>query len=1588
MIPSKEESDHFNFPDIVTYLTTQDLLRRLQEALKATNESANIVINFEKSHWFEIFPLAQLLTLLLSNRINKPKLHIVGPSINILPYFYSYIAKERDKLHSGNLSNAEMAAVESKIKRHAEILPQLRARAGAFLVGWGALDIIQENYPHSYWYASRETTNISLGELRDTYLFGYGGSTPIPAHEAERVWPFNSVFRTDQEAMLERINSEELIAGALRKYGRANIVADGSMQNILFFEPFENVFQHAFRTHQETDFALVVMRVTDWMFTGDQVLTNKAQWLLTNLTEWERAYILSLTRTGGSFMEIIIADYGQGIPGTLANQMMEDSEYCKQRNLTDSALLDALQLDWEAIRYSFEPHSTQKTVAPPGKRGLAWIKEKIGQIGGLIQVVSNGANYVVAEFGNGQVELKFQDTKLPVKSTTGGTPLHGTYVRIVLPLNTRIARTLERRPRWERHHPDRTLFTESPSISLHHFPIEQNLMDSPEVEDWDKVFEEAIRLSGEDRYHLSVLDFKHQSATRWSLENFFQSFLKHQAIHGRVLVVNCSRHVVCRLDTITHLEHLQQNLLFIPFFESNLRLYLAGTTPKVEATLLHWFQHGSSDNASRIDDIAIRNPGYFIFENGKPFELSFGIEEVEQNVRESLGYVLEDSLARRGAVHNGRYILPLSGKTVSRYVEPHQLFTDTRIASLLCGHLAVLLRWRFGRITQGKNMRVLTATRIGRDIAIRMPEAYPHKKTFIYFDYHLVQPDKPRLRKHIAGGSVVIVVDIITTGSQVEELIRVCEDANCEVLGIISFIDFSPGKPSHSRIFQRGNGSLIEHKTFLRSPQQISDPEHGDIPVDKLTLSLSPPPEVEREITREGVAVLSRDRGLRLLEDAEVIHHGHYDLFGHHFDFVTNFNRLFTTPSMQRDEIIRFCEGAILRGLQNGTPTAIVLYPDLSNAHILQGVLERQHKIQKLIADNKLQFVEARRGPRARGRRYWLTRKEIDKLREWAKSVFQDNYSILILDEVASSGETLLALLDLARELEPKEVAGVVLVNEMPHLRMYHHQEIERFVWAKSNFICLLHLNLPVYLRETCPMCQERGMLMRELRQAKKDWFREEIERRLGQLDLITTLHPQDLPEGELAMRIEGIPPFSWEDRRIFPGSRQSAISRAMSACIAINDGIPIQTVLEEITQQPNDNIWHLTAITIGRRVDLQQTQHAEKSIRESFIKIIGGRNIKRKRSSIEALRYMTPESLIQTIELIVRAALTGPVNDEIIAELILLMRRVFFYRHLSIPLAFDKELQVVNELDAAAARSQEGSPFRTAVERINFEWGTGLEPRLDLVTVIRQLESVLMTHHRPEHRLLYELSEYISDERQDADYKVKASLDNAVRAASLTKIFARLLQQNGQLQDEDLHKKAQLAYEEARELRRWVESHMRKNEKKAFRVLRTKLEAVTDLCADIEAELNSQLVDPIPLLREYCDSFQKEPTKSFESKKVSIKLDTDISDSTLIIIDRALFQSIIKNLFHNLRHAVDEQNNTVEAIFSVSSSLDNLKPQVHVSVFCGTRGKLFDAQSEGQSTTAKLRRSAEMYGVEHQVAEESKSSSAPWRETWSFWRL
>jgi len=1578
--PQSSRCYHFNFPDEFIDAAVWPLLDKLQDMLDRIDQGASIVINLEKCRWFELFPLGVLVTMLLGARQTHLSLHVVLPSGDVLPFLHPYLKKLRGELASSP-PNEEAERISRRIQRHEKVLPHARLLAGSFLMSWGVLDALDAAVESCRWYLAR-TKEVSFDELRQQYLFHYGGRSTAESIGADRIWPFTVVMRSEAREAMRRLNGEELIAGALRRYASARLIADGVAANVLVFEPFDNVFQHAFPDPRPSDFGLLGMRLRTFDTEQQGPGGARARWESRMLPDWLRPRVLeSPTKT---WLEIVVGDPGVGIPVSLSVEFRND--VAPQSSLNRAAPPHGSHEErQEILRYAFSPSSTRVgRTSRPGRRGLFWVAETLAREGGLVEIRSGGAWLALAGEAATSLPLLNSSAATPAKPTEESVSVvRGTYLRVLVPLDTtKAGHGPSRLPTWGPPRVTVDLLTPTTPAITTVVPPSALFSWGALESSWSQFVAATAVTATLKPDSLIAIDLLREPVSRTSLEYLISLVCRDQNLRGRTIVFNCDRQVVCRLDTLTASLQLREVHVVLPFFDIGLRSYWCGADGDEEAQLLQSFSGSPLPDALR--PVGEASPGLFAKTPDGKYFLRIGARDLEPLVRDALGQRLWRSLEERGAIHHGRYRLPLSDHSVSTYIEPHHLFGDPRIADAIGEHLALLFRRRYsapGRASPSEDFRVLTATRIGRDIAMRMPAAYP-ARAFVYHDYHLLKPGKHRVLKLVAGCRVVVLVDVVTTGGQVEKLIEACAQAQAEVVGVVSMIDFSPGG-GQSRIFRTATGSSVEHLTFVRQPQDILSPSPGDTAVDSRTLSLSPLFDVPEDEHRPSHTELSSWQGIRFLEDSGIVHFGHFELYGHHYDCFVSVEQLLTLPSPHRDEVLRAVTSASTRRRPGEVPTAIVLYPDLSAANVLHAAMERQRVISNLVRDGALRFVEARRSASARGVHYWLTADEVRAHREWALARYPDGFAVAVLDDGSVSGLTLLALLRLASQLAPQHIRSVTVVERLPHLLSDHLRDIDSFVWAKSVYRAFLHLSIPGYDPANCPLCRERSALLRERRAACRDWCVKFMDDRLADLEVTTALSPSDMASDRYA-RATSVPSFKWEDPILVPGPRQTVGTRLLAVRHAIGEGVPLDRILTEVSSQADNELFEFVTREIGRRVDIQVAQACESKIRDGFISILAGRNAERRASALAALGLMRAEVLAPALSAIVKASIEGPLDREVSGYLVVLIRRVISYRHLPLADAVQLEVEVRALLADACARVGAESPRHEQIMDLQVELSDQVARSASLPEVVRGLERILCTQRRPEHHFLSELGRYISDGRSTVDPGAIAAVDRAVAGTHYAGLLVIQLDKTQSLAvPEEFRRAVEALRRESQELSGLARGHMHRTRVVRSTHLRDALDDMLRDFAPCASVVTQHCCDLGRILSTELERWRAGFHNDYPHVRTSVTIPPDTPASLGVVSSAAVAAQVVTNLLMNLRHSI-ANDGSLAAVLTLVPGGSSKVPTAVLRVSCETMASPTDGQAKQIDATMEVvQDDAATYGVERRVEDTS-----PWIEEWTFWRL
>jgi hypothetical protein len=417
--------------------------------------------------------------------------------------------------------------------------------------------------------------------------------------------------------------------------------------------------------------------------------------------------------------------------------------------------------------------------------------------------------------------------------------------------------------------------------------------------------------------------------------------------------------------------------------------------------------------------------------------------------------------------------------------------------------------------------------------------------------------------------------------------------------------------------------------------------------------------------------------------------------------------------------------------------------------------------------------------------------------------------------------------------------------------------------------------------------------------------------------------------------------------------------------------------VLEEVSEQENDTLWSLTAREVAARVDIQSAQQSELAIRDAFIRIASGRTMSRRVGALQALRLMRPEIVLPEMKRIVQIGLREATTDTM-AQLLLLMRRMLYYRHWSPDKTVELEFELLQVLHDATAKAPTASEQLDVLRRVNEEWGAGGERPLDLPAVVRKLEKILKTQSRLEHRFLSDLSKYISDSRKDFDIIAAASIDRAVRAGRYAVIFGKLLSETGRCQESSFCPITEKADEDARSLSIKVRAHMHGTRALSTRELRDYLESVQSNFTPISDELEKQFQNLHALVEVEHHRWLEREAPSLGCETIDVEVDTS---AVTTIIDRSLIGEIVRNLFLNLRHAIDPVSRTIRARVEVVEKTNEV---ALLRLRCSTSDpKVKPDEAMANSTMVSLYNDARPYGAERRII-----NRQPWAEEWTFWRL
>lgn len=143
-------------------------------------------------------------------------------------------------------------------------------------------------------------------------------------------------------------------------------------------------------------------------------------------------------------------------------------------------------------------------------------------------------------------------------------------------------------------------------------------------------------------------------------------------------------------------------------------------------------------------------------------------------------------------VLKGHFLLT-SGRHSDTYMQCAKLFVDPQKSEMLCRELAEILKeFKADAVVSPAVGGIIMGYEVARQLKVK--------------NYFAERVDgKMTLRRGFAlekGSRVIVVEDVVTTGGSVKEVIKLAQDAGCEVVAAASIVDRSNGKVDFSVPFR------------------------------------------------------------------------------------------------------------------------------------------------------------------------------------------------------------------------------------------------------------------------------------------------------------------------------------------------------------------------------------------------------------------------------------------------------------------------------------------------------------------------------------------------------------------------------------------------------------------------------------------------------------------------------------------------------------------------------------------------------------------------------------------------------------------
>lgn len=937
-----------------------------------------------------------------------------------------------------------------------------RDRVKSFLLRLGVpkeIERVSRRHPvifHKGQVAYPDPTTISFDDVRDPY-----------DAKLLRVTP----FMAEDDLNADRTLSNKQLRKLLKDHSCLDPVDSGMLADVVIEELASNALIHGLAAAGEHQCAWVSARLV------------KSSWrAMEEVPDWlARVYKALL---GRSYIELAICDSGSGIYQRLRDHIPS------WRSPLSASIKAVLDYAFDKFSSSVSAFRTELDSLP---RGLFWVYDLVRQYGGLL-LVRSGGYFMAYDFLN----RNYKPRLLNINDERGCcTDVGGTAIQIVLPES-------------------KGLFITAPPVDLCPPLKEPDFfeVDPPDVEQVDldeyakgKAVELEKICQGRQEVPVivSLADLDHKNLKDmylmarmiryvlylenpnilWLLGprdcNALKSINQFLVSGDKSTTSNCVLSEKLLEDAFRDISSHDRRICPMLLPSGNV-LWLGADTSEAQNLNLLWNAgevelSDFGDDAPNVLQMAKANPHLISTYVSKSrssqinMALHFGLYDCVHSLvgilKEKTEHVIR---ATPGTMHSkGCYHLPY-GKYSHHFLYLKPLLIQPSFVRRMARYL--LTTWSLLRPRDDIDI-IVGGTHSARKLILAISDELDAEGLTI--DRYVDQIEDPAIDEKVQGKRALIVSDVVSSGSFASTLVRRLLHAGCDVKAICSICDLR--EDGAETISEIPIVSLF-HFPVRRFPKPDRTPVYEVNPISLRPTIL----EDERDRSRVP-SLVDTDQFIKWVSESQSLVPGHIVLGPTHYAYFVDTKQLLNRYA---EEIFGIVVDDMEKQLKTkGFSTqypAFLVTADRSNAELFFPELVRKRfpKVSCMQVD--------RIRPSKAG--IW----QLDRLdRDFVPVEDIEGSAVLIWDDGSNTGGTLMQLLEVVSEFQPKFILAYCLINRLPLTRSLFLSRIGR-IGQNSDVKIRFVANVPAanFVRSDCPICNRYRPRLPPIKEIKDYWNNEE----------------------------------------------------------------------------------------------------------------------------------------------------------------------------------------------------------------------------------------------------------------------------------------------------------------------------------------------------------------------------------------------------------------------------------------------------------------------------------------------------------------